>query len=97
MKNALFVLTMPCVNTWNGRWTGEGCFYAHVEKVHEHTANDISDQSYDYDFGDGWMARIDVKIVDSKDAKNAKEKSEGFLGYKWMVNSIIQHKEIRVP
>jgi hypothetical protein len=54
------------------------------------------DDYYHYNFGDGWAAGVSVRTVDAAEARKLRRKSDGFSGYDWMIDSIVQHGEIRV-
>lgn len=94
-----FTLSMPGVNTWNGKWTGEGKCYAIVKNVG--TSKKAIEKyssllgSYSYHWEDGWSACIDIIEVDSKEAAKLRKNSRGFCGYEWMVKSIIDCGEIK--
>jgi hypothetical protein len=93
-----FKLSMPNVGSWNGRWTGEDRYYAIIKnfsKSKEIEAKQILDTGYfHYNFGDGWSAGINVRKVDSKEANKIRKKSNGFMGYQWMIDSIIKNNKI---
>ena len=97
-----FELSMPNVGSWNGRWTGEGKCYARIidfgkSKIGAEKASAIlANDSYGYNFVDGWCARISVKEVTSKEATSIKRRSAGFCGYEWMIDSIRKHGDIRI-
>lgn len=92
----VFLLSMPKNNSANGKWTGDGKVHAiilpkgkvgNVERI-LHTA------PFTYDFGDGWVAQIDVKFLNTYDASEIKKNNEGFCGYDWMVKSILDNGTI---
>jgi len=91
-----FTLSMPQSASWNGRWSGEGSFYA-ITKVFrskeaiKNACKILQKGYYTYSWPDGWTARITVKEVDGKEKRKIDRKSQGFLGYDWMVNTIISH------
>ena len=94
-----FKLSMPGNNSWNGRWSGDGRFYALVRKFTSAKEKakailTLAVKSYGYDFGDGWYARIDVSEVTAQEARAVRVKSVGFAGYEWMVDSILRHGRI---
>lgn len=93
-----FKLSMPNIGSWNGKWTGEGKYYAVIRnfpKSKEEVAKRILDQGYFYyNFGDGWGASITARQVDSKEASKIRKKSSGFYGYEWMIDSIIKNNKI---
>ncbi len=91
-----FTLTMPGVASWNGRWTGEGRLYCIVKnfrgKKQEERAKELLKKAYwSHSWDDGWRASIEAKQVDAKEAARLRRKSNGFCGYDWMVNRIIDH------
>ena len=93
-----FILTMPNNNAWNGRWSGEGKVYA---KVKTFTTREFKEQllqrvgNHYHNFGDGWGANVEVKVVSLEEKRKLIKQSQGFCGYEWMINSIIDHGEIR--
>jgi len=94
-----FTLSMPSVNSWNGKWSGDGNLYAIVEsfrgKTDERRAKEILDKGYfHYNFGDGWSAGVKVAQIDNKEANKIMRKTQGFCGYDWMVRSIINKLKI---
>jgi hypothetical protein len=88
-----FELSMPGVNSWNGRWTGERQSYVKVINV---GAKSLAQPGrYAYDFGDGWRAAVTVRLVDSQTARKLRRKSAGFCGYDWMCNEICHYGRIK--
>ncbi len=82
-------LTMPNVNTWNGRWSGENSKYTKAINIAPKKVEKLIG-SYGYSFGDGW--RANVKIRKAKLRERATNK---FCGYDWMIDSIRVHGEIK--
>ena len=101
MEYLVFTLSMPNVNTWNGRWSGEGKKYAkyrHFTKADFEKVRDVAGKSYSYRWEDGWRAMVSVEhFHTSKEAQREVKGSDGFLGYDWMIDSILEHGEIKVP
>ena len=90
-----FELSMPQNNTWNGKWSGENKTHVVTEQIDDPFAELICDRSpYKHDFGDGWTAQINVTRVTNLRAEQLNELSDGFHGYKWMVDSIISKRRI---
>lgn len=92
-----FFLTFPKVNTWNGKWTGEGDLHAIVKPYNDRGIilyPDLKEGFYDYDFGDGWVAKVEVKFLTNKEARNVTKNTKGFCGYEWMIESIIKNGSI---
>lgn len=96
MKTFAFTLSMPSVGSWNGRWSGEKDLYVRFRKLtnKQLTESSIEERSYSYNFGDGWRAGINVRVVDSKERQLLQRKSKGFAGYEWMIDSIIKNGKI---
>jgi len=92
MKLAVFELSMPSANIWNSRWSREEEYHALVREIPE----ELKLGAYRYSFGDGWIAQVAVREVDSRTAKKIKKDSSGFCGYEWMVDSILEHGEIKI-
>lgn len=93
-----FVLSMPGVNSWNGRWSGEDRCYVRVKSFSARAWKEKLAKLvgyHTYNFGDGWRAGVDVKVVDADTKRNLLKKTAGFCGYDWMIDSLIQHGEIR--
>lgn len=92
-----FILTMPGNNSWNGRFSGENNLYA-VLKKENGVPKDIIGKDFDYNFGDGWWANVEVKKINDRSKINRiRKKSSGFMGYNWMIESILKNKEILKP
>ena len=99
-----FILTMPNVGSWNGKWTGEKDLHARVinftqkygtsKAAKDKLESILKEKSYYYNFGDGWGADVEVKKVDVSAAAKIRAKSKGFCGYDWMIDSILQYGEI---
>ncbi len=94
-----FTLSMPSCGSWNGKWTAADRLYAKVISIRsKKRANEIlAKGSFRYNFGDGWVASISVKTVDAKEARQLRNKSKGFCGYDWMVDSIRADLDIIAP
>lgn len=96
---AVFILTMPGVNTWNGKWTGSDKLYAraitHV-KYGKALFPKLEEKSYGYNFGDGWYAKIEVEFTTPTIARQITKKSSGFCGYDWMIDSICKYGKIQI-
>lgn len=96
-----FTLSMPGINSWNGRWSGEESLYAIVanvgtsQKVRDKYAPIVEKGYFSYDFGDGWRAGVTVKEIDAKQARLTRKHSRGFCGYDWMVSDIRTYGHIR--
>lgn len=92
MKTLSFELTMPGVNSWNGKWSGEKKRFIKIIRV---GADCIAQPSnYGYNFGDGWYANVEVREIAGKEARKLRRISAGFCGYDWMINEIRFHGRI---
>jgi hypothetical protein len=94
---------MPSNNSWNGRWSGDEKLFAVVRNIG--TAKKtlaryqpiIEKGYYTFHFGDGWVAAIHVYTSTNPDeVRKIRKRSQGFCGYEWMIDSIIQRGEISV-
>jgi len=96
-----YELSMPNVGSWNGRWTGENRYHVVVRRYKtrdENTQKILNCKYCDYNFGDGWCARISIgEVENSVEAKRENKKSLGFYGYEWMIDSIEKNGEILKP
>lgn len=92
-----FILTMPSNNAWNGKWTDDNKLYARTRSIRDKDkAARIAEKGYfAYNFGDGWRAAISVEIVKASRAAKLRKASQGFWGYDWMIDSIIDNMEIK--
>lgn len=88
-----FQLFMPVAASWNGKWTGEGRYYARTREVSKEKTEQLQD-SYSYSWSDGWRARVEITQTDSGGAAEVEEKSVGFSGYDWMIDAILKFGEI---
>lgn len=89
----MFQLSMPNNNSWNGRWSGAGKFYAIFKTFSGKNGGAraqelLNHRSFYYNFGDGWGASVAVTQVQRR------QQSDGFCGYDWMVDSILAHGKI---
>lgn len=94
MRIYAFELTMPRFNTWNGQWSGQDKRYIKIRQFVESSDVQIETRDYQYDFGDGWVANVKVSRIDRDKKAELIKISDGFLGYEWMIDSIIQHGRI---
>ena len=78
-----FELTMPNNNAWNGKDAGNKGSHFEFRNVDKKTADKLDGKNFYYNFGDGWGANVQV-------TKNKKCKTNGFRGYEWMIDSIIE-------
>ena len=96
MKRILFRLSMPSNSSWDGKWSGREKNYTIrkniTDKKFTELFGDRANNSWFYNFGDGWTAKVTGRLLDK--GERAK-KSDGFCGYNWMVNSIIWDNEIK--
>lgn len=92
-----FTLSMPNVASWNGRWSGEGKRYVRIVPCRSRAKIDelLAKGYWHHSWPDGWGAGVEVKEVDATTARKLKKQSNGFCGYDWMVDSIMQTGKIR--
>lgn len=98
MKIVCFTLSMPHCASWNGRWSGEDRFYAKIKRIKKddklHSLKEDDVKSWHYKWDDGWGASIEARVVTSKEATKIRNKSCGFCGYGWMIDSILKNDKI---
>jgi len=101
-----FELTMPSNSSWNSKWNGDEKKFYVVEEISKrwigqqeyfNTLVAKGKDDFSYDFGDGWIANIEVEIIDNDEAKKRRKLSAGFAGYEWMIRSIKTYGEIKKP
>ena len=88
---ALFILTMPCVGSWNGKWSGSGCLYAKTRRAffrNKPTYPNLKEGRFSYAWVDGWRACVEVKFVTPTEARKVMKDSVGFSGYEWMIDDL---------
>ena len=91
-----FTLSMPSKASWNGHWSGEGRPYIRVKTLYKkyytgYPLDKILEQrDFYYTWNDGWTACVTAERVDSKEATRLRNKSVGFYGYDWMIESILK-------
>lgn len=98
MKRVEFKLTMPGRSSWDGKWSGQSRNYTIkktlTDKIVAKLFGEKQRESWGYNFGDGWFASVEGRIVPKGERL---KKSDGFNGYDWMVRSIIADGEIYGP
>ena len=57
----LFILTMPNVGSWNGKWTGSDRVYARARNAKQYP--NCKEDNYYYSWNDGWGANVEVRKV----------------------------------
>lgn len=97
MKRIEFRLSMPNAASWNGKWSGEGRNYTLVKELSFDNPLGIdlrcglATKSWSYAWSDGWVARVQARAVPDDEKL---QKSDGFCGYDWMVESILKRGKI---
>ena len=92
-----FKLTMPHIGSWNGKWSyGEGKNFTLQERLPQEEVDCLFEGAtkahWYHPWNDGWTACITARIM----SKGERSKpSDGFMGYEWMVVSIINYGRIK--
>lgn len=90
-----FRLHMPDPPSWDGKWSGDRQLLARTRTVQDDDqARELVGDHY-YRWDDGWIALVDVQVVDAAEAAEIKRRSAGFFGYDWMIDSLLECGEIR--
>ena len=87
-KRAIFQLSMPSNNSWNGKWSGENNVYT-IARTLPAGKLDALKRRYTYSFGDGWVAAVSVREAEPREKPTNK-----FCGYEWMIDSILKRDAI---
>jgi len=92
VNRVAFRLSMPSVGSWNGRWSGEGRNHVIYRQMTNAQVDELFDGnasgSWFHSWDDGWGAQISARVLDTGERR---AKSDGFLGYDWMVTNILQY------
>lgn len=94
---ALFVLTMPKAGSWNGKFSGEGNYYARCRVAFQRNKpryENLREGKFYYSWDDGWVACVEVKFITKSEMKTVNKKSSGFLGYEWMIDDLCNFGKI---
>jgi hypothetical protein len=92
-----FELSMPNIGSWNGKWSGSNNVYAVIrftDNKNVYLPKRGESKSWDYNWDDGWSARVTARAIYAKEKEKIKNISKGFCGYEWMVDSIIRSGKI---
>jgi hypothetical protein len=91
LVKVIFELSVLDSRGWNGKWAEIGCKYTVMRKLD--TKSSLIGKCFTYNWKDGWYVRVDVRRAYQF---GRKEKPTGkFCSYEWMVDSLVQHGEIR--
>lgn len=100
MKFVAFTLTMPGKGSWNGKWTGDDRLYVKVKRIlkkdEEKYKHILKENSWFYNWSDGWRACVSTEVVTAKRKNELVKKSDGFCGYLEMIKDIMEYNEIRL-
>lgn len=87
-----FLLSMPNVGSWNGKWSGASRRYAIKRNLtNKYLEKMTLPNSWYHSFGDGWAASVSARIMEPGERFR---KSDGFCGYDWMVDNIVWYGRI---
>jgi hypothetical protein len=84
-----YILTMPSNAAWDGKWSGDRDLNMVVRDIPDPIATRILDRRFTYNFGDGWVAAVEVRRA------RVGEETTKFHGYEWMIESINTHDKIK--
>ena len=85
----VFELSMPNRGSWNGKWTGDKKVFVRVKRE-SLVPKELWNKDFYHHWDDGWTACVSVRRMPVKEARKLEKQSQGFCGYDWMINSIIQ-------
>lgn len=105
MKTLLFEYGHSSIGSWDGKWSGDKEIFAKTRVLKKEDLKVLKDsglslikgssKEYFYNFGDGWTSKVTVTVGDSKSFSPIVKLSKGFMGYDWMIDSIIKNGEIK--
>ena len=93
-----FELTMPKVSSWNNKWSDADNSHYIFRYCNKKTKDELlqgeSHRNFSYDFGDGWVANVEMFPINLDDRVAIEVVNKGFNGYDWMVDSILKNGNI---
>lgn len=95
---AVFILTMPGIGSWNGKWSGSGRLYAKTRRAffrNKPTYPNLKEGRFSYAWEDGWRACVEVKFITPTEEKKVMKDSKGFCGYEWMIDDLCKFGTIK--
>lgn len=90
----VFELSMPNNNAWNGKWSLAEELFVRTRDERK-VPKKVWNRNFFYSWDDGWTACVSARRMSASEAQKLERKSKGFCGYDWMIDSIIEHGEIR--
>lgn len=105
MTVLLFEYGHSRIGSWDGKWSGEGSVFAkevlltkerkqHLESLGIDCKKGVK-HKFSHDFGDGWVAEINMTVGNKKDFKEIMKASQGFMGYEWLIDSILKYGKVK--
>ena len=88
-----FILSMPNRGSWNGRWSQEDKLHVRIYDQRL-VPKAYWNKDFYYTWNDGWTACVKVRQVSAAEGRRFREKSSGFCGYDWMIQSILKNGKI---
>lgn len=104
MTVLLFEYVHTNIGSWDKKWSGSGKVYAkevnltkdlkeHLEALGIDCGNG-KNHTFHYDFKDGWACNVTMTVGTKTEFKKIMKHSQGFLGYDWMIDSILKYGRI---
>lgn len=104
MRTLLFEYGHTNIGSWDRKWPGEGRVYAKSKKIYKEQEEFLASKgismkigeqtTFIHNFEDGWTAKVTVTVGRASDFADILKRSEGFLGYDWMIDNILEHGRI---
>lgn len=82
---------MPGRSSWNGKWSGDKKRLALLRELDAAEAAGLDGRTWSYRWPDGWRAEVTARTHREEEPF---KRSEGFLGYEWMIESILRYNQI---
>lgn len=91
MKRVEFNLSMPGRNSWNNKWSGDDKSYVIVRELDDEFAAKLGGRRWSYSWPDSWRAEVHARLMPDSELRPPQQ---SFIGYDWMVDSILRYDAI---
>ena len=87
----LFILSMPVVVSWDGKWSGDDKRYYMTRVLDYPYEENLIGKKFRHKFADGSVAEVSCISVHVDIGEYLMTLSDGFYAYEWMITNIIQN------
>ena len=92
------------IGSWDKKWSGSGKVFAKLKTISKEQKEKLEkmgfaiqkgkSHSFHYDFQDGWACNVTMTVGTKKEFQSIMRQSQGFLGYDWMIQDILENGQI---